>query len=179
MIVPIEKGFSIVGVEDAPSPRELFEKRAEQIAHAAELHVRRMIEAESDLLAERSVGPGSWTADPETRDAIPFGLKRRVVLRVPVFGRDGGVSDESASELRRVRGLMARLALDLIAQVIEINRYFAATGLVKAPEGVGAEGARRPPNPPGQREGEAQGAEAPDGNTMSGGSEGSSLRRRA
>ncbi len=38
------------------------------------------------------------------------------------------------TELRRVRSLMAQLALDLIAQVIEINRYFAAAGLVQAPE---------------------------------------------
>jgi hypothetical protein len=158
MIIPIEKGFSIVGTEEGASPRELFERRAEEIARAAEHHVRRMIQNESDLLAQRTVRPGMWAVDPERRDDIPFGLKRRVVLRVPVFRRDEALPGESASELRHVRGLMARLALDLIAQVIEINRYFAETGLVKAPED----------------------ASYPDGGkTMSEGSEGSSLRRRA
>jgi hypothetical protein len=171
MMIPIEKGFSIVEVEEPPSPRELFERRAEQIARAAELHVRRMIQDETALLAQRSVGPGSWTVDPEGRDAVPFGLKRRVVLRVPVFGRDETASDESASELRRIRGLMAQLALDLIAQVIEINRYFAKTGLVKPPEdSAQGEGACR--------FGFGFGFES-SGKTMSGGSDGSSLRRRA
>ena len=173
MIIPIEKGFAIVPDEGAPSPRELFERRAEQIARAAEHHVRRMIQDESDLLARRSVSAGDRAVDPETRDTIPFGLKRRVVLRVPLFRRDEAVPDESASELRRVRGLMARLALDLIAQVIEINRYFAETGLVKAPEDSEGEGCAAPPGPQAQRDG------ASPGNTMSAGSEGSSLRRRA
>ena len=192
MIVPIEKGFAIVGDEDAPSPRELFERRAEQIAREAELQVRRMIQDESDLLARRSIDAGDRAVDPETRDTIPFGLKRRVVLRVPVFRRDEALPGDSASELRRVRGLMARLALDLIAQVIEINRYFAEAGLVKAPEGDTGGGLTEPPGPPGrgggltqlpgpraQREGESPGAGMPAGNTMSGGSDGSSLRRRA
>lgn len=176
MIIPIEKGFSIIGVEEPASPgspRERFERRAEEIARAAELHVRRMMEEESKLLgaAQRSVDPGSWTVDPERRDAMPFGLTRRVVLRVPVFRNENeeAVTGEPASDLRRIRGLMARLALDLIAQVIEINRYFAETGLVKDPEELEAGGAQRPPNPPAQ----------PGGNTMSGGSAGSSLRRRA
>ena len=61
---------------------------------------------------------------------------------------------------------MAQVALDLIARVIEINRYFAAAGFVKSPE----------VSPPGA---ELQEPEASSGKTMSGGSAGSSLRRRA
>ncbi len=127
---------------------------------------------------------------------MPFGLKRRIVLRVPVFRREppktaaehaadaeeillpenlGRVSEptrgascsaRAEAELRHVRSLMAQVALDLIARVIEINRYFAAAGLVKSPE----------VSPPGA---EVQEPEASSGKTMSGGSAGSSLRRRA
>jgi hypothetical protein len=119
--------------------------------------------------------------DPEARDAVPFGLKRRVQIRVPVLGdeerrgaprvavsgdqsgeigRDGGVRvDEqevaAASlqerggvaeraggsqdlglvekrELRKVRRLLAQVALDLVREVMQINRYFAEAGLMKA-----------------------------------------------
>ena len=175
MIIPIEKGFSLVDAEtgrrdeEPPSPRERFERRAEEIARAAERHVRRMIDDEAAVLAQRSVAfePASWTVDPESRDTVPFGLKRRVVLRVPIFRRDEAVPDESACELRRVRSLMAGLALDLIAQVIEINRYFADAGLVKGPSQTG--GAWRPPDPP---------EESSPGKTMSAGNDGFSLRRR-
>ena len=59
-----------------------------------------------------------------------------------------------------MRGLLAQVALDLIAQVIEINRYFAEAGLVKSPEvSVPARA-------------EAQRATASAGNTMSGGKRG-------
>jgi hypothetical protein len=155
MRVPIEseKGFAVVGRETR-SPRNDFERQAEEIARAAEVHVRRMVEEESRVFHADSGGPDAWAVDPESLDAIPFGLKRRVVLRIPVFRKDA-----QEDELRRVRSLMAQLALDLIAQVIEINRYFAAAGLVPAPE------AQRPPGS--------------SGNTMSGGSAGSSFRRRA
>ena len=147
----------------------------------------------SDLTpAPSELGP--WVADAVERDAVPFGLKRRIVLRVPVFRREtperaldgaeeillpedlGRVPDETPdasppasadTELRRVRSLMAQVALDLIAQLLEINRYFAAAGLVKSPEEVS----------PG--EADRQEREASSGNTMSAGSAGSSLRRRA
>ena len=161
-----EKGFAIVAEADPPSPRERFEKQAEEIARAAEVHVRRMMDEESALLG-RPVSPGPWSVDPESRDTVPFGLKRRVVLRVPVFRRDEGIPEESASELRKIRALMARLALDLIGQVIEINRYFAAAGLVPSPE-----------VPASEREDQRAGPDSV-GNTMSGGKAGSSLRRRA
>ena len=173
MIVPIEKGFSIVETGERASPRERFERRAEEIARAAESQVRRMMQNETALLAQRPVSPGRWAVDPERRDDVPFGLKRRVVLRVPVFRSDDDAPEESASELRRIRGLMARLALDLIAQVIEINRYFAETGFVPAPEDTKVGGRSAPTGPPGQPE------DPSPGKTMSGGSEGSSLRRRA
>ena len=189
-----EKGFAIVG-GDPGSPRACFERRAEEIARAAEIHVRKMVEREAGLVATPAPSElGPWVADAVERDAVPFGLKRRIVLRVPVLRREtpegapegaeeillpedlGRVSEEprgasrparADAELRRVRSLMAQVALDLIAQVIEINRYFAAAGFVKSPEVVSPGGADR------------QERETSSGKTMSGGSAGSSLRRRA
>jgi len=194
-----------------PTARERFERRAEEIARAAEVGVRAMMEDEAKLFpplveerlpqigdergltrgdagkqprrenADPGVEQGAWAVDAEGRDAVPFGLKRRVVLRVPVFRdeerrgaprfavapeeggevrRDRGVGvDEQEipvreeggrvaerpgraenprlrekNEIRKVRRLMAQVALDLIAQVMEINRYFADAGLVKSPE---------------------------------------------
>ncbi len=178
-----EKGFAIVDAGAPGSPREIFERRAEEIALAAEQHVRRMMDAESRLASACG-----WMVEPEGRDTVPFGLKRRVVLRVPVFRAEeaagppeeeillpentglAGASPRSTraeNELRRVRGLMAQIAMDLIAQVIEINRYFAAAGLVKSPE------LHERPATGQERE------ETSSGNTMSGGSAGSSFRRRA
>jgi hypothetical protein len=178
MIIPIEpeearataaeaeKGFALVDADPPRSASALFEKRAEEIARAAEGHVRQMMDEESRLVSsETSETAPPWTAEAERFETVPFGLKRRVVLRVPVFARR---QDESQDELRRIRGLMAQVALDLIAQVIEINRYFAAAGLVKAPE------LRRVPCENGQ----ARGSESA-GKIMSGGSAGSSFRRRA
>lgn len=119
--------------------------------------------------------------DAEGRDAIPFGLKRRVVIRVPIFrdeerrraprfpvagnqsgevGLDGGVGvdDQEVSgpqkrgrvaespggseqpglveegELRQLRCLVAQVALHLVSEVMQINRYFADSGIVKSPE---------------------------------------------
>lgn len=142
MMIPIEteKGFELVERSEPASPSERFERRAEEIACAAEQHVRRMLERESTLLAGGSVPVAvdlpRWTVEPENRDDVPCGLRRRVVLRVPLLRRDAAPRDEPAQELRRIRSLMAQLALDLISQVIEINRYFAEAGLVKAPEVV-------------------------------------------
>jgi hypothetical protein len=173
MIIPIQpdptKAFAIVDVETETrggSPRERFEQRAAEIARAAETHARRMMEAEADLLANGPVPSGIRAREPETRDAVPFGLRRRVVLRVPVF-REGSEKREVAQrdeELRKIRRLMAQVALDLIAQILEINRYFAEAGLVRFPE-LGSDAAPLP--------------EAAAEKTMSGPSEGSSLRRRA
>ena len=162
-----ERGFAIVAEADPPSPRECWEQRAEQIARAAEAHVRRMMDEESRLV-NRTVSPGRWSVDAENQGAVPFGLRRRVVLRVPVFRRDDGIPGESASELRTIRALMARLALDLIEQVIQINRYFASAGLVASPR----------EEAPSRSEDQTPGPDSA-GNTMSGGREGSSLRRRA
>ena len=168
MIIPIgpddvnTRAFAIVtGESGSASPRERFEKRAADIARAAEIHTRRMLEAEVALLEHGPVPAGVRACDPESRDTVPFGLQRRVVLRVPVFRREAPGHDE---ELRKIRGLMAQIALDLIAQVLEINRYFAAAGLVRSPE-LGSDYGVPPPA-------------ASAGKTMSGGSEGSSLRRR-
>ncbi len=196
---------------EGPSARERFERRAEEIARAAEVGVRAMMEDEAQLLAplveerlpqvgdegglagrnagqeprgegaDAGVEERAWAVDAEGRDAIPFGLKRRVVLRVPVFrdeerrgaprfavpgekagevglDRGIGVDDEEVvlpeelgrvaersgrpqdpllrekAEVRKVRRLLAQVALDLVAQMMEINRYFADAGLVKSPE---------------------------------------------
>jgi hypothetical protein len=195
---------------------ERFERRVEEIARAAEVAKRALMQDPADFLppfveerlpkmrdelcpsgrnereqtrgqdADPRVEKGVWSVDAEGRDAIPFGLKRRVVLRVPVFrdeerrgaprfavtgqepgevGLDGGVrvDDEKVSvgeegvrvaeraggpedrrleekrELRKIRRLMAQVALDLVAQVMEINRYFADAGLSKPPEVSGGE----------------------------------------
>jgi hypothetical protein len=193
------------------SALERFERRAQEIARAAEIGVRAMMQDEAQFFppfveqrlpqmgderrlagrdareqpgrehAHAGVEQRPWAADAEGRDAVPFGLKRRVYLRVPIFrdeerrgsprfpvtGEQGGevgldrgvgVDDEKVPgrqelpgvaqraggaedrrlrekrELRQVRRLLAQLALDLIAQVMEINRYFADAGLAKPPE---------------------------------------------
>jgi hypothetical protein len=198
-----------------PTASERFERRAQEIARAAEVGVRAMMEDEAKLfpsplpplveqrlpevgderrLAGRDSGEkpgredahpgveeGAWAVDAEGRDAVPFGLKRRVVIRIPILrdeqrrrpaglpvageergevGLDrrvgvddqkiadrkevGGVAQSSGGaedprlpvegELRKIRSLLAQVALDLIAEMMEINRYFADAGLVKAPE---------------------------------------------
>ena len=216
--VPREDAGPIV---EAPAPErkrsaaiERFERRAEEIARAAEVGVRAMMEEEAELfrgssspLEERlpqvghqrgfpggnpredARGEGADTrveqrpcfVDAEGRDAIPFGLKRRVVIRVPIFrdeerrrtprfavatdqGREvglesgvrvddqkvagpekrSGVAERSGGsqqpglteegELRQLRCLVAQVALHLVAEVMQINRYFADSGLVKSPE---------------------------------------------
>ncbi len=193
---------------------ERFERRAEEIARAAEVGVRAMMEDEAELFGgsaptfeerlpevrhqrgfpggnprEHSRSEGADTrveqrpcfVDAEGRDAIPFGLKRRVVIRVPIFrdeerrraprfpvgpdesgevGLEGrvrvddqkvgdpqersGVAERAGGseqpgfseegELRQLRCLVAQVALHLVAEVMQINRYFADSGLVKSPE---------------------------------------------
>ena len=170
MIIPIHpektKAFAIVtsqGDADAGggSPRQRFEARAAEIAREAERQTRRMLDAEAAVLANGPVPSGVRACDAETRGAVPFGLQRRVVLRVPIFRRDACSDDE---ELRKIRCLMAQISLDLIRQVLEINRYFAEAGLVRSPE-LDSDRAGSPP-------------EVSSGKTMSAGNEGSSLRRR-
>jgi hypothetical protein len=191
--------------------RERFERRAEEIARAAEIGERLLVEDPADLLpplveqglpemlheaglaggnsgqergrqdADARVQEGAWAVDAEGRDAIPFGLKRRVVLRVPVFrdeerrGAPGspvlgeeprkvrddrgvgvdyeelaageerrGVSQSTRGaedsglrekrELREIRLLMAQVVLDLVAEVMEINRHLSDSDLAEPPE---------------------------------------------
>ncbi|MFY9551166.1 MAG: hypothetical protein WAU32_08455 [Thermoanaerobaculia bacterium] len=190
---------------------ERFERRAQEIARAAEIGVRAMVEDEAKLFpplvqerlpevgdegrfagrnpleqprrqdANSGVEQRPWFVDAESRDAIPFGLKRRVVIRVPIFrdeerrraprfpvtGEKGAdvrldgrvrVDDQKIAgpeksrgvaerpgraedrwlaeegELRELRKLIAQVALHLIAEVMQINRYFADAGIVKSPE---------------------------------------------
>ena len=199
------------------SALERFERRAEEIARAAEIGVRALMQDEAQffppLVEQRLPQSGDeggfsgrdsrqqpgrehtdagveqrpWAADAEGRDAVPFGLKRRVLLRVPIFrdeqrrgspripvageqsrevglDRGVGVDDEEIParqklsgiaqraggaedrrllekrELRQVRRFVAQLALDLVAQVMEINRYFADAGLAKPPQMCDREG---------------------------------------
>jgi hypothetical protein len=198
------------GRERSPS-RERFERRAEEIARAAEIGVRTMMKDEADLLppvvedrlpevpdqrrlpggdarqeaigqnADAGVQEGTWSVDPESRDSVPFGLKRRVQIRTPILGdeerrstprvvvsgdqavevrvdarigvdhdkvaavekgcgvpkRPGGAQNHGLfekRELRKLRRITAEVALDLIAQVMEVHRYFADAGLAKAAE---------------------------------------------
>jgi len=191
--------------------RERFERRAEEIARAAEVGERLLMEDESDLLpppleqgppqmfheprlpgrdareepggqhADAGIEERAWAVDAEGRDSVPFGLKRRVPLRIPVFRdeqsrgasgvtvtaeksrevrRDRGVCVDDQEvparqkragvaqgaggaenpgflekgELRKMRRLMAQVALDLVAQVMEINRHFADARFVKPPK---------------------------------------------
>ncbi len=199
------------------SALERFERRAQEIARAAEIGVRALMQDEAKFfpplveqrlpeMRDESRLPGGdareqpgredahsgiqqrpWAADAECRDAIPFGLKRRVYLRVPIFrdeerrsapripvtgdqrleiglDRGVGIDDEKIAarqelsgiaqraggaedrrllekrELRQVRRFLAQLALDLVAQVMEINRYFADAGLAKPPQMCDREG---------------------------------------
>jgi hypothetical protein len=55
----------------------------------------------------------------------------------------GGAEDlrlREKRELRQVRRFLAQMALDLVAQVMEINRYFADAGLAKPPQMCDREG---------------------------------------
>ena len=57
--------------------------------------------------------------------------------RVCVAERSGRPEDlglREECELGKLRRLAAQVALDLVAQVMEINRYFADAGLLKPPE---------------------------------------------
>ena len=193
------------------SALERFERRAQEIARAAEIGVRALMQDEANFFpplveqrlpevrdesrlpgrdareqpgcedANSGVEQRPWAADAEGRYAVPFGLKRRVYLRVPIFrdeerrsapriavagdqprkiglDRGVGIDDEKVTarqelsgiaqraggaedrglrekrELRQVRRFLAQLALDLVAQVMEINRYFADAGLAKPPQ---------------------------------------------
>ena len=204
-------------LRERSSALERFERRAQEIARAAEVGVRAMMQDEAQFFpplveqrvpqvcdqggipgrdareqagrqnADARVEQRPWAEDAEGRDAVPFGLKRRVLLRVPIFrdeerggaprvpvaGEQGrevgfdrgvGVDDEKVParqelsgvaqraggtedsrllekrELRQVRRFLAQLALDLVAQVMEINRYFADAGLAKPPEMCEREG---------------------------------------
>lgn len=105
---------------EGPTPLERFERRAEKIARSAEVGVAVGVEDETDLVAalgqerlpeigdERrltrrnpieeagskdahsGVHQGPGVAGPEARDAVPFGLKRRVPVGVSVFSHQQG-----------------------------------------------------------------------------------------
>ena len=61
-----EKGFAIVG-SDPGSPRACFERKAEEIARAAESHVRTMVEQEARLLS---------TPAPHELEPVPAAVTR-------------------------------------------------------------------------------------------------------
>jgi hypothetical protein len=94
---------------------ERFERRAEEIARAAEVVKRAIMEDPADLLdpvveerlpevchqrglargdagedprsqgANAGVQERAWSVDAEGRDTVPFGLQRRVVVRIPIL----------------------------------------------------------------------------------------------
>lgn len=127
---------------EGPSPSERFERRAEEIARAAEVRERPIVKDEADLLGsaveqglpqvgdERGLARGNpvdkagrqdadprveerpLATGPEARDAVPFGLKRRVPVGMPVFRhqeRRGAsrfaVSGDERREVGRDRGV--------------------------------------------------------------------------
>jgi hypothetical protein len=121
---------------------ERFERRAEEIARAAEVVKRAIMEDPADLLDplveerlpevgdERGLAGGNareeprsqsaharveqraWSVDAEGRDTVPFGLQRRVVVRIPVLREEqrrraagGPVAGEKAGEVGGHRGV--------------------------------------------------------------------------
>src|SRR5262249_32707623 len=125
-------------LREGPSASERFERRAEEIARAAEVGEETLVLDEPDLLAaaveqelpqvgdeRRLAGPdsieqtrreranacveeGTAPRGPEARDAVPFGLKRRVPVGMPVFGHQERRASArivvSPDETREVRG---------------------------------------------------------------------------
>ncbi len=127
---------------EGSSARERFERRAQEIARAAEVGEGSVVEDEADLLptlveerlpevphesglarrdpAEQSRGEdadarveqGPIPGAPESRDAVPFGLKRRVPIGMAVFGHEErrraarfAVPGRETREVRRDRGV--------------------------------------------------------------------------
>jgi hypothetical protein len=140
---------------------ERFERRAEEIARAAEVVKRAIMEDPADLLdpsveerlpemrherglagrnasehsrsqsAHTRVQERAWSLEAEARDTIPFGLQRRVIVRVPILreqqrcgpaggpvageetgkvGADGGVGihDQKIPAGEEIRGVAER-----------------------------------------------------------------------
>jgi hypothetical protein len=58
--------------------------------------------------------------------------KRSGVAKRSGGAEQPGLAEES--ELRQLRCLVAQVALHLVSEVMQINRYFADSGIVKSPE---------------------------------------------
>jgi hypothetical protein len=190
--------------------RERFERRAQEIARAAEVGEGSIVPEVTDPATlgqqrlpeigdQRSLSGGDprqqvgrenanagvqergWAFAAESRDAVPFGLQRRVAVGLPVLddeqGRRGlrrpvgreqggglegdrrvGVDDQEVVslepprgvsqrprgpqypgfpeelELRKVARLLAEAALDLVAQVVEIDARLADAAAAQALE---------------------------------------------
>ena len=185
---------------EGPTARERFERRAEEIARAAEVGKGTFVEHEADLLAagqhrlpdigdergfpfgdpaedprrqnaDARVKQGPHALTPEARDGVAFGLKRRVPIGLAVFDGEQcrtpttcgvclrqpveveidrciAIDDEEVSisepvrgvlqgaggsedrilpeelQLRELRGAIAKVALDFVAEVMEIDARF-------------------------------------------------------
>jgi len=89
------------------SALERFERRVQEIARAAEISARGPVAARNAGEEARKhrryscFGMEPRTVSPETRDSVPFGLKRRVAVGSPVFDdreHDGRVALRASGE---------------------------------------------------------------------------------
>lgn len=179
---------------ERPSAIERFERRVQEIARAAEVTRRFFVKDSAGLfsfvqprlpeIGNRGPVPGPnagevtgrhrrrvrvkqqpRTLSPETRDSVPFGLKRRVAVGFPVFGdqerrspvdlpvagerrsRDRGVRVlgrpretqnrplRDEEQLGQIRRAIKQAALDLLAEMMEIE-----AGLQERPDGAFSQG---------------------------------------
>jgi hypothetical protein len=92
---------------ERPSALERFKRRVQEIARAAEITARGPVAARNAGEEARKhrryscFGMEPQTVSPETRDSVPFGLKRRVAVGFPIFEdrqHDGRVTLSASGE---------------------------------------------------------------------------------
>ena len=123
--------------EQRPSALERFKRRVDEIARAAEIggssflpgpHAGEQTDKRRGQVRARQQ---PRTLGPGTRDSVPFGLKRRVAVGLPVF--DGqerrGPADRNRLlrddwQLQQIRRAIRQTALDLLADMLDIDAGF-------------------------------------------------------
>ena len=125
--------------EQRPSALERFKRRVQEIARAAEIGGRSSLPLPGPDAGEKPYGrcgrvcarQQPRTLCPEARDSVPFGLKRRVAVGLPVF--DGqerrGPADRNRLlrddwQLQQIRRAIRQTALDLLADMLDIDAGF-------------------------------------------------------